>query len=194
MRIFSSKRERRLWMLWFAVVAAIYSTLGTANRLAGVLREHGLIEISFAIGALLVGLAVVAHSLKSRPNAAGVAVVLGVVAVYLLVFVRMATPEERTHIVEYGVVAILAYEALAERARNTSRVPIPALFAILLASAVGALDELIQAALPNRVFDFRDIFFNLLAAILAVISTAVISRMRRRKRLAGHADEHKAGE
>ncbi|MBT8471444.1 MAG: VanZ family protein [Marinicaulis sp.] len=181
MDVFSSNRERRLWVFFLVVVVAIYSTLATATRLTGMLREYGLLEISFAIGALTVGLMVILHSLKSVPNRAGFAIAVGMIAVYVLVFVRMATPEERTHLVEYGVVAILAFEALSERCRNGRRVPMPAMIAILLASAIGVLDELIQSVLPNRVFDWRDILFNVLTAIMAIFSTIALSWTRRRK-------------
>ncbi len=39
-----------------------------------------------------------------RPGGVEVGIALGVITVYVLVFVRMAIPEERTHVVEYGVV------------------------------------------------------------------------------------------
>lgn len=188
MSVFSSNRERRLWIFMFVVVVGIYSTLATSNRLAGVLREHGLLDISFAVGALLVGLTVIAHSLKSRPNMAGIVIALGVAAAYLLVFVRMANPAERTHLIEYGVVSILAYEALAERARNGRQVPVPALLAIILTSAIGVLDECVQAILPNRVFDPRDILFNALAAIMAILSTVALSWARQRISPGNHSD------
>ena len=32
---------------------------------------------------------------------------MGIAATYLLVFVRMAIPTERSHLIEYGVVAVL---------------------------------------------------------------------------------------
>lgn len=67
-------------------------------------------------------------------------------------FLRKAIPEERTHRIEYSVVAILIHEALAEQASNRGRVPAPALLTILLTALVGALDEGVQAWLPNRVF------------------------------------------
>ena len=46
MRLFSSARERRLWLWSAAVVVAIYATLGLAGTLAEVLREFELLEAS----------------------------------------------------------------------------------------------------------------------------------------------------
>ena len=63
MSLFSSARERRLWLWTLAVVVAIYSTLGLAATLAEVLREHGLLEaasfVLFLLGLLLVGATIV---------------------------------------------------------------------------------------------------------------------------------------
>ena len=48
------------------------------------------------------------------------------------------------------------------------RVPAPAIVAILATSALGLLDECLQLFVPSRVFDPRDILFNVLAGALAV--------------------------
>ena len=116
--LFLSKRERRLWLCALAVVVAIYATLGLAPALAGELRERGLAEGAFALGMLLVGAAIVANGLNARPRGIEIAVIVGIAAAYLLMCARMALPEERTHLIEYGVVSLLVYEALSERART----------------------------------------------------------------------------
>lgn len=179
MSLFTSRRERRLWLWTLLVVAAIYSTLGLARPLAGALRELGLLEALFMLGMLLVGAAILTQGLKTRPGGAEICVALGVAAVYLLLFARIATPEERTHLIEYGVVAVFIYEALTERTRQGRRVPVPALLAVLAASLVGVLDENIQALLPNRAYDIRDVLFNVLAALMAVAASATLAWARR---------------
>ena len=123
MSLFTSNRERRLWLWALAVVIAIYSTLGLARTLAGHLRTHGLLEALFMVGFLLVGAVILAYGLKARPGGLEIGVALGVAAVYILVFVRMATPEERTHLIEYGVLSVFIYEALKERASHGRRGP-----------------------------------------------------------------------
>ncbi|MFQ5578240.1 MAG: VanZ family protein [Anaerolineae bacterium] len=183
MHLFTSGRERRLWLWTVAVVAAIYSTLGLAAPLAGALRDRGLIEAFFILGVLVVGAAILTQGLKTRPGGAEIGVALGVAAVYLMVFVRMAIPaEERTHIIEYGVVAVFIYEALAERVSQGRRVPAPPVLAILATGLAGALDECIQVLLPGRVFDPRDILFNLLAGVMAVAASLALGWARRRWR------------
>ena len=54
-----------------------------------------------------------------------------------------------------------------------------ALFAVLVTSLVGTIDEGIQAVLPNRVFDSLDILFNVLAAGMATAASAALGWARR---------------
>ncbi len=188
MALFSSDRERRLWLWTLAVVVAIYSTLGLARTLAGAAREHGLLEpVLFMLAVLLVGATIVAQGVRARPGGVEVAVVLGVAATYLLVFVRMASTEERSHLIEYGVVGVFIYAALAERASQGRRVPLPPLVAILATAALGLIDECIQAFLPSRVFDPRDILVNVLAGAMAVGASVTLAFVRRRNNVPPHA-------
>ncbi len=179
MTLFASAREQRLWLWALAVVAAIYSTLGLARVLAGELRDRELIDASFVLGLILIGVAIVALAFKTRPGGFEIGIALGVAAVYLLVFLRMALPEERSHLIEYGVVAVFIHEALKERASQNRRVPVPALLAISLTAVVGVLDEGIQLILPSRVFDPIDMGFNALAALMAIVASLALSRARR---------------
>ena len=180
MVIFSSARERRLWLWTLAVVVAIYSTLGLATTLAGVLSERGLLPAAlFLFCMLLVGATIVTQGVKARPGGMEIAVVLGITVAYLLVFFRMASPVERSHLMEYGVVAVFIYAALTERASQGRRVPVPPLLAILATAVLGLLDECIQVFLPSRVFDPQDILFNLLAGTMAVAASVALAWARR---------------
>ena len=177
---FTSDRERRLWLYTLVVVVAIYSTLGLAGTLAGVLRERNLLDVSFIVGFLMVIAAIVGSGLKARPGPPEIWVALGVTAVYGMVVVRMGIgPAERTHLFEYGLVAILIYQALRERARNGRRVPIPALLTVVITALLGWVDEGIQALLPNRVYDLRDVGVNALAGLMAISAILAIERARR---------------
>lgn len=183
MPLFTSKRERHLWLWTMAIVLAIYSTLGLASLLAKKLREFGmnddLAAVGFLFGMFLVGLTILLQGLKVRPRGIDLAVATGIAAVYYMVFFRL-TLSERSHIIEYSVVAVFIYEALLERASQGRRVPIPALLAILATSLIGVIDECIQLLLPSRVFDPTDMFFNFLAALLGVGSSAGLSWVRKR--------------
>jgi hypothetical protein len=175
---FSSARERRLWLWTLAVVGAIYATLGLPTKLVGVLFKEDLFGAIFFYAFLLIGVAILTQGLKMRPRGFEIGVGLGAAAVYLMVFSRLGIPE-RTHLFEYGVLALFMYEALTERAGNGRRVPIPALLAIGATALIGALDEGIQALLPNRVFDLIDILFNAFAGLMAVLASVALAWARR---------------
>jgi VanZ family protein len=91
------------------------------------------------------------------------------------------TPEERTHLIEYSLVAILIYQALVERKRNGRQVPFPTLLAFTATVILGLLDESIQWNLPNRVFDWVDVGFNTLAALMAIGVSLALVYVRRLK-------------
>ncbi len=179
--LLTSARERRLWVWTLAAVVAIYSTLGLARTLAGVLRDRNMLDSLFVLGFLLVLATIAWQGLKKRPGGAEIGVALGVAAVYLMAFVRMGIPEERTHLVEYGVVGVFIYEALTERLSQGRRVPQPALLAVVGTAFLGVLDEGIQAVLPSRVFDPVDILVNVLAGMMAVGASLALGWARRRR-------------
>ncbi len=181
----SSRRERRLWLLTFATLAAIYSTLALSPLLLSAFAGADLAAVVFMAGVILVAAALLALALGNRnwrldtPSAltrAGIAI--GVAAVYLLVLARLASAAERTHLIEYSVLAALIREALVERAANGRRVRVPSLVAFGGAILAGALDEGIQWFVPSRSFDHRDLLFNVLAAAMGVGASAALGGWR----------------
>lgn len=156
------------------VVSTIYLTLGLAGTLAGLLDDRSLNAATFVLGSLLILGAIATQGARRRLGGTEVFVALGIGAIYVLLFTRLTSPVERSHLMEYGVVAVLVYQALKERASNGSHVPKPAWLAIGATAIVGAVDELIQALLPNRVFDPVDIGFNTAAAVMAIAASATL--------------------
>ena len=179
MRLFSSPRERKLWNWTLIVVLAIYASLALELSVANVLIERGLITPFYIAGMLMIVATAVSQGFGVRPRGLEVAVALGIAAAYLLLFTRLSIPEERTHLIEYGIVGAFIYEALLERSIQGRRVIAPAVVAIVCASILGTVDEFIQYFLPNRTFDPRDIFFNVLAATMAVSACKVMAGIRR---------------
>ncbi len=78
MSLFTSDRERRLWLWTLAAVVAIYSTLGPARTLTDALRERNLLRVSFVVVVLLVVAVIVGHWVKKRPGWSEIGVALGV--------------------------------------------------------------------------------------------------------------------
>ena len=175
---FATRRERRLWTWTLALVLTIFATLGLASTLAEVLYNQGLSAVVFLTVMALVGLAILTQGLKTRPGGIEIGIGLGIAAVYLMVFLRLTIPE-RSHLIEYGVVAVFIYEALTERASHGRFVPVPAILAILLSSMIGVIDEIVQLFLPSRHFDKDDILFNLLASSMSIIAMVILGWGRR---------------
>lgn len=183
---FASPRERHLWGWALAVLTAIYSTAWLAGRLAEILRGRGLLGAAFATAFVLVIAAVIGVALQRRPRANEMWVAIGVAAVYGMVIVRMAIdPIERTHLFEFGLLAVLIHEALLERRRHDPGIPVPAVLAVVITAALGWVDEGIQALLPSRMYDLRDVGLNALAGLLATVASGGLAWARRRDALGG---------
>ena len=179
MSLFASKQERRLWLWTLAVVGAIYSTLGPARTVVDALRERNLLQVAFAVLVILVVVVALSQWVKRRPGWSEIAVAVAVALAYGVAFLRIANPAERTHLIEYGVVAALMYQALLERGRHGRLVPMPAAIAVAATALLGLLDEGIQAVLPSRVFDWNDVLFNALAGFMATVASLALAPVER---------------
>ncbi len=171
---FVSKRERLLWGGGVLVVVAIFSTLALAPVLSAAIRDRGLLDAGFALAMTLVLVAAVAQGFRMRIGSLEIVVGLAVLASYVLVAVRMSLPEERTHLIEYGALALVIHEALTERARFRRLWLPPAVIAIVAASGIGLADELVQGLIPSRRLDPVDMVFNVLASFMAVTSSLLL--------------------
>ncbi|MDE0231452.1 MAG: VanZ family protein [bacterium] len=184
MALFVTVRERRLWLWALAATVAIYSTLGLTGTLARRTSEGGdpldVFLFFFVMGFL--AMTVLAYGLQIRPRGVEIGVLLGIAMVYFMMFARM-TLAERTHLIEYSVLATFVREALHEGRSWGRRIPSPGLLAIAVTTLVGTVDEFLQVFLPSRVFDPIDILFNFLAAVVTVVALAVLTWIRRRSRL-----------
>jgi branched-subunit amino acid transport protein AzlD len=176
--VFTSRRERRLWLWALVVLVGVFATLQFASTLPDRLRNDDVTTAAFAAALLLVAAAVLTQGLRTRPGGLELGVGLGVGTVVMLVLVRTAIPE-RSHLMEFGVLAVLVFEALTERKANGRRVPVPALLAVVVTTSLGALDEGIQFFLPSRVFDPLDLVFNTGAAVAAVLGMVALGFARR---------------
>ena len=178
--MFTSGLERRLWLWALATVIAIYSTLGLARDLAGFLRDRDLLDTTFFVVFSVVGLAIAVQAFTRKASVLEIAVGVGVIAVFVAVALRMALPEERTHLFEYALVSAQIYHALIERRSNGRVVRSPGLLALVVTAVLGWVDEGIQWVLPDRVYDIRDVGFNALAALGGVLGTVALRWARRR--------------
>jgi hypothetical protein len=156
------------------VLVAIYATLAGARVVTNALRDANLLRVSvaacFALTAVGVLVAFVRSPVLRRPRTL---VALGLVAAaYGGVVTPMDSPEEKLHFLEYGVVALLAFAAAPTGWSHGKRLVGAALFTL----AAGWLDEGLQALLPTRYYDLRDVGFNALAGVMALAALEVVRR------------------
>lgn len=179
MPLFTTAREKRLWLWALAVFAAIFSTLFLGGPLTTLWGNQNIQGAIFFLGMLLVGAAVLVYGLRKKPNRVEVAIWLGIIAVYTMFLLRLGLAE-RSHLIEYSVLAILVHLALMERMRWEDKALIPALLAFGITFLLGVVDESIQILLPDRVFDPVDILFNGLAALMAIGSGLILQWIRKK--------------
>lgn len=189
MALFVSPLEQRLWLATAALFGLVCGVIYPAPYALEFLRERNLLRLTVA-GILLCALAALTGwVVRQRPGKQEWALLAAFAAVYAAIFWFLPVPQERLHFLEYGAIASLAYAALRERRRVSGHPPLgswrallwaPGARAIYLTSLLGWADEGIQALVPHRYYDLRDVGFNALAAVLAV----TIAYLRRRVRAA----------
>jgi len=156
---------------------AIYATLGVVRTITNFLRDSGVLRVS-VVAAFAIAAAAILWLLFRDPRRRSWRSVLTlaiVACVYAAVIYPMTSPEEKIHFIEYGGVAVLAY---ASAPRHWTRMKQFLLCALFVAAA-GWIDEGIQALLPTRVYDLRDVAFNAAAGLMALASIAIFSRHER---------------
>ncbi len=99
-------------------------------------------------------------------------------------------PQERLHYVGYGLLAGFLYAGWKGTASDSSEEQAghsgwirPALLALVVGSAIGLLDELLQILWPRRYFDWEDVQINVMAVVVGVlVAIPVVNALQRRHR------------
>lgn len=172
------KTTRLARLLLPVLLLGIYSTLSVARTVTLALREANLLRVSvatlFGVAGLVVVVLLIRHPPLRRPWP--MVTVLGVAAAYAAVIWPMESPEEKLHFLEYGAVALLAFSGAPVGWSESRRLAAAALFT----AAAGWLDEGIQALLPTRHYDLRDVGFNALAGVMALGAFVLVRFVARR--------------
>jgi VanZ family protein len=158
-------------------LVAIYATLGLVRVITNYLRDRGMLRVSvvtaFAIAAAILLWLIFRNARNRRPRV--VLSLIGVALAYAAVIYPMQSPEEKIHFIEYGVVALLANASAPRSWSARKRFIACALFV----AAAGWIDEGIQALLPSRFYDLRDVAFNATAGLMALVALAICSPRER---------------
>ena len=180
MLLFTSNREKHLWFWVLMVFAAIFTTLFLGQTLAELLSSQDARAVIFLIVMFFIGATILVHAIQTKPTRIELTIILGLVAVYTMFTLRLGMPE-RSHLMEYSVLAVFIHKAITERIRQGKQIPMPALITFIVTFLIGVLDECIQIFLPNRIFDPADILFNGMAAAMAIGSSMLLIWARKWK-------------
>lgn len=184
----TSAREGRLWSAAAAVQIAIYASLGVVRTPTNWLRDHGVLRLT--VGALFLSAVIWAgrQLWRSRPSLPEIGLLLGFLALGIWLVLSLDRVEERVHLLEYGTIGGLIYAALSERRGNRlaagervgwlARFPGP--LAVVLTALLGWGDEGIQALLPDRFYDVRDMVLNAAGGLLVISALAARRWVRAR--------------
>ena len=179
MPLFTSSEERRLWLCACIVVATIISTLIFGRPFAELFANQDVQAVIFLLGMVIIGTMMIIHGIRTQPGKAEILIWLGFAAIFGMFFLRLGLAE-RSHLMEYAVLAIFVHMALIERSGENNKVLKLALLAIGITFTIGVLDECVQIFLPNRVFDINDIMFNGFSAVMAIGTRIVLQWVRKR--------------
>jgi len=157
-------------------VAAIYASAYPVQFVLDFLRAHNLLRLSIASIALVVSSLAVA-ALARRHAGQREWIVLALVAlVYLVAASRLDIVQERIHLVEYGVLALLLRRGLEPPGGGGEARALVTAFGLTALAGLG--DELWQGVLPNRHFDWRDVRLNAISGALALAAAIALAAAR----------------
>jgi hypothetical protein len=163
-----SPRERKLWIAAALCLGAIYTAIFFARRVVDFLRARGEMRGTVLVVFVLAGAVAGWRVLRSKPGWKEIVAVLLSGALCVLVVSQLERHEERLHFLEYGLFAGLVEAALRERGLKWSGAA-----AVLVTLAAGWIDEGIQGLVPERIYDLRDVGFNVTAGLLAVLAVTL---------------------
>ena len=174
--MFERPPTEREWVSWLMMVLwslLIFATIPVARAIQAVVVDAW--GQQFFLYVTLIAIAAAAgvtfrHLYRLGPISPMRLVLLAGVAVIFAAytFTLRHNAVEAMHFVEYGVLGVLAYRALAHRMRDAGIY----LAAALVGGIVGIMDEAIQWATPGRVWDLSDIWRNFFATALVLVGIA----------------------
>ncbi len=163
--------EKQLWSASLLFLAFLWVSAYFVRFGVDFLRNSGILSPTVAVVFLASAAMVGSFFWRRRPPWQEWILVAFALGAYGAAFFWMDRPEERIHLVEYSILASLIWSALKVRwEKQPPKVwRNPALWAVLLNTLAAWSDEGVQAILPNRVYDLRDVGFNALAGVLAIL-------------------------
>ena len=155
-------------------VSAIYLTLPlmrpVLNYLKAQLGSRFSLLTDIALIAVMAGLATVLA--KNKITWKQWFLTLIVFCLYGYGLKVLNIPEERIHLLEYGLLSYLVFKMY-----RSEQPPLSLYWqSFLTVSFLGTLDEIIQYFIPSRVGDVRDIILNIISGLLGLVLTIILTQ------------------
>ncbi|MFH1782999.1 MAG: VanZ family protein [Candidatus Omnitrophota bacterium] len=162
------------WIFSALWTLLIYSTLYIVRPICNFLKKNAPFNeiVSLSLVVLFIFIVGIFFKKTKIKNIATYFLLALVACLYIITFKYIEYPEERIHLVQYGILAFLIYKALSFRLNGIR----PYLIAFLLTSLIGWGDELIQGILPNRYYQTTDVMLNSVSGSLSLFLTYIIRR------------------
>ncbi|MDF1697602.1 MAG: VanZ family protein [Saprospiraceae bacterium] len=181
---FTSRKEKRYWILVSIVIIAISFVLFLGRPVLDVLNNQTIQAVIFVTAMVFTGISIFTHGLPSNHLYMNITIWIGLSAVFILSFLRLGITE-RSHLIEYSILTLFVFMAMQERLKDKKNVLQIGGFSLLITIPLGIIDESIQFFLPSRVFDINDIIFNTLTSLFTIIGLLIMRRFKNKTQNSG---------
>ncbi|MBD3427012.1 MAG: hypothetical protein GF409_07290 [Candidatus Omnitrophica bacterium] len=159
------------WCLVVAYMLGVYATLTVAPSLwdavDGYLNGRGLFVVYLAGGFLLAAVFLYMSVFRREKRIVNYIILLGCACIYFILNKLAIYPAEKIHLLEYSLLSVLVFNALKVDFSGYGLELY--VYGLLFCLGAGVIDEVIQLFLPTRVFDWRDVVFNIASSITAFV-------------------------
>lgn len=163
----TKNQQRQLyWSLSAVWTIFIYATLGIVRPICEFLRQWGALNFLVSGAIIVTIIAAVWLALLRRPprQKRVYLFLILILAAYAGLMVYLRIPEERVHLLQYGMLAFLIYRAAKLDVADIRAYGV----SLSLTSLLGWIDECLQHITPGRFFDWKDVLLNAVSAALAL--------------------------
>jgi len=166
-------QRKKYWLLVFVWVALIYASIPFVRPLCETLRRYTLLNFSIflSVAAIVILFLRALRQQKHWDRLTYVFLFLAL-AMYAYGFIVIKIPEEKIHFIQYGILSFLVYQAIALDVRGFQSY----LWAFILVTFLGWMDECIQAITPGRYFGWSDVGLNSVSGVLGLFVTFIWRR------------------
>jgi len=138
----------------FIIISAFF-TRQIVDFIKASIGEKGFLYLIATMTGIL-GLFFLIYVIRNSSQLVKVLMFVVVWGIGLVLTWQIKIPQERVHILEYAVLGWLSVKDLNRKNKKIKASFLACIYCVI----VGILDELFQAILPYRFFDWRDIIFN----------------------------------